>query len=420
MRRHPKNLRQIVENGLCIGCGLCQSIAGSQRVEMGWVDPPGRLRPRILQTLDDKTEQAILRSCPGVLLDQPLEANRHGPEAREDPSFGPWIRAWKGHASDPQVHHMASSGGALTALSSFMLETKQVDFIYHVKADEQRPMRTRSHVSHTREEVLEGAGSRYGPAAPLDRFMEQLDKGRPFAVVGKPCDISGVHNMRKLDARVDELVKYTMAFSCGTFADLQCSRWMLERVGFPQGEAGEENLSLFRYRGYGCPGPTRAVDKDGKIYDEPYLNFWYGPHGWTHQFRCKICADPTGEATDISVADAWPGGGPSEEEWGGYSMFISRTRRGDALMQAAIDAGAVSVEPHDIATLYDVQPHQAIKKQGMNARLQAIDDEGAMAPIFRNLRLDQAQAQKDQAFFEKNREGTKQRIRRGLNRDKLA
>ena len=78
------------------------------------------------------------------------------------------------------------------------------------------------------------------PATPLDRFVEQLDKGRPFAVIGKPCDISGVHNMRKLDPRVDELVKYTLAFSCGTFGDLQCSRWMLERVGFPGLQEGEK------------------------------------------------------------------------------------------------------------------------------------------------------------------------------------
>jgi coenzyme F420 hydrogenase subunit beta len=418
--KHPSSLKEIVENGLCLGCGLCQSVAGPDRVEMDWVDPPGRLRPRILRPLDEATEKAILASCPGALLDEPLDPKRHGHEAREDPSFGPWIRAWKGHASDPEVHRMASSGGALTALGLYLIETGEVDFIYHVTADEERPMRSRSHVSTTREDVLAGAGSRYGPVAPLDRFVEQLDKGKPFAVIGKPCDISGVHNMRKIDPRVDELLKYTMAFSCGTFADLQCSRWMLERVGFPGGQEGEENLSLYRYRGYGCPGPTRAVDKEGKVYDEKYLSFWYGNHGWTHQFRCKICADPTGEATDISVADAWPGGGPTEEEWGGYSMFISRTPRGDALMQAAIDAAVVTVEVDDIKTLYDVQPHQAVKKQGINARLKAIEDSGSPGPVFHNMRLDQAQAQNDQEFFDSNHEGTRVRIEKGVNRERLA
>ncbi len=418
--RHPSNLTEIVENGLCLGCGLCQSVAGPDRVEMGWVDPPGRLRPRILKPLDVATEQAILDSCPGALLDEPLDPERHDPRAGEDPSFGPWIRVWQGHAADPEIHHMASSGGALSALGVYLVESGKVDFIYHVRSDDKRPMRSRSHVSTTRQDVLDGAGSRYGPVAPLDRFVEQLDKDKPFAVIAKPCDISGVNNMRKVDPRVNELVKYTLAFSCGTFADLQCSRWMLERVGFPGGQKGEGNISLFRYRGYGCPGPTRAVDKLGNVYDESYLDFWYGPHGWTHQFRCKICADPTGEATDISVADAWPGGGPTEDEWGGTSAFISRTAAGDALMQEAIDAGAVTVEPADMDLLYNVQPHQAVKKQGINARLQAIADADGIGPVFRNVRLHEAQAQQDEAFYESNREGTRQRIEKGVNRERLA
>ena len=126
---HPRTLREIVENGLCLGCGLCQSVAGKARVEMAWVDPPGRLRPRIRQPLDEATEQTILRSCPGVLLDEPIEAHRHGSEVHEDAAFGPWIRLWKGHASDPHIHHMASSGGALTALGVYLIDTGQVTFV---------------------------------------------------------------------------------------------------------------------------------------------------------------------------------------------------------------------------------------------------------------------------------------------------
>ena len=418
--RHPDSLKEIVENGLCLGCGLCQSVAGSDKVVMAYVDPPGYLRPRILAPLDRATEDAILETCPGVRLDEPLDPVRHGSEAREDASFGPWIRAWKGHAADPEINHMASSGGALTALGIYLLESGKVDFIAHVAADAAAPMRTVSHVSRTREDVLRAAGSRYGPAAPLDDFLGLLDCGQPFAVIGKPCDISGVHNMRRRDPRVNDLVRYTLAFSCGTFAPLDTSRGLLERQGFPGGAAGEENLSLFRYRGYGCPGPTRAIDKAGNIYDETYQEFCYGPVGWPHQFRCKLCADPTGEATDVSVADAWEGGGPTEEEWGGENMFISRTPRGDSLMADAIAAGVLDVADDDIATLYRVQPHQAVKKQGLNARLAATAESGYPVPDFRNMRLDAAQAQRDRHFYEQNFEGTRMRIQRGVNRERLA
>ncbi len=412
--RHPQRLREIVEHGLCIGCGLCQSIAGPERVRMDWVDPPGRLRPRIIVPLDDDTERLILETCPGVRLDEAIDPVRHA-GARVDACFGPWIRVWKGHASDPEIHHMASSGGGLSALGVYLIESGEVDFVLHVRASREKPMRTERQLSYNRADVLEGAGSRYGPSAPLIDLTEQLAKGRPFAVIGKPCDVSAVHNLRRVDRRVNELVRYTLTFSCGTFADLQCSRWMLKRQGVP---GGEENLSLFRYRGYGCPGPTRAVTKDGTVYDEPYLEFWYGPHGWTHQFRCKICADPSGEMADITVADAWPGGMPAGEEWGGYCLFASRTPAGDALMQRAIDANVLTAQASDIDAFHDSQPHQVIKKQGLKARLRAIEDSGALGPVFENLRLDEAAAERDAVFHGRNYDGAMTRIKQGVNREK--
>ena len=89
-------------------------------------------------------------------------------------------------------------------------------------------------------------------------------------------------------------------------------------------------------------------------------------------------------------------------------------------MRGAIADGAITVDEHDMDLMYEVQPHQASKKQGLNARLKAMEDSASLGPIFRNLRLDEAQAQKDQAFFEKNRQDTYERIEQGLNKDELA
>ena len=38
------NLSDIVDNGLCIGCGLCQSIAGKDKIEVSMTSK-GRLEP---------------------------------------------------------------------------------------------------------------------------------------------------------------------------------------------------------------------------------------------------------------------------------------------------------------------------------------------------------------------------------------
>ena len=39
------NLSDIVNNGLCIGCGVCQSIAGEDKIEV-IMSPKGRLEPK--------------------------------------------------------------------------------------------------------------------------------------------------------------------------------------------------------------------------------------------------------------------------------------------------------------------------------------------------------------------------------------
>jgi len=117
------------------------------------------------------------------------------------------------------------------------------------------------------------------------------------------------------------------------------------------------------------------------------------------------------------VADAWPGGTPETNEEGGWSTFVSRTGRGDALMQEAIDAGVLVVEEHDISLMHEVQPHQVEKKQAINARLEAMAEGGCIMPDFRHLNLDEAAAQRDHVFHRTNRDGMRERLSRGLNRE---
>ena len=83
-----------------------------------------------------------------------------------------------GHAADAEVRFHASSGGALSALGKFLLDSGEVDFILHVAASRDAPLRSVAHLSFSDAEVMEASGSRYGPAAPLINFKAVLDRGR--------------------------------------------------------------------------------------------------------------------------------------------------------------------------------------------------------------------------------------------------
>lgn len=406
----PVPVERIVEAGLCIGCGLCQSLAGPARIRMT-MTPEGRERPAVLAPLDRATLGLVNRVCPGLTVTGPDPAEPvEG--VRWDAVWGPALRIAKGHAADPEVRFRASAGGGLSALAMHLLETRRVDFILHVAASKDRPMRTERHLSFDRAQVMEGAGSRYGPAAPLVDLAQLLDRGRPFAFIGKPCDAAALRNLATHDPRVDRLVRFILVFVCGGASEFGKSLDLARRFGLD-----EDDVALLRYRGMGNPGPTRIETRDGRAFEVSYNDLWEDEGKWLLQFRCKICADAIGELADIAVSDVWPGGGPTGED-AGFNAFIARTARGKALLDEAEGAGAIElIEELDFRDLDRVQPHQVRKKQALASRLAAMRDSGTLTPSFTRLRLDAAAATTSKEAQRDNYTGMRDRLARGDNRE---
>ncbi|RUX87333.1 coenzyme F420 hydrogenase, partial [Mesorhizobium sp. M2A.F.Ca.ET.040.01.1.1] len=279
----PLSLGEIVENGLCIGCGLCRSMAGRD-IEMV-MTPEGRERPVARKALDKPTLAKINAVCPGTRIAGPPPAQMND-ATLTDTVWGPVERLVLGSAGDPTVRFIGSGGGTLTALGQFLLSSGRVKFVLHVAASRSMPMRTERKLSFDGASVLDGAGSRYGPAATLVDFNDILDRGEPFALIAKPCDITAVRNLARLDPRVDEHMRYALAFVCGGASDLTKSEQVLQRFGL-----GEDELALFRYRGHGNPGPNRIETKDGHAFEISYRQLWEDEDKWMIQPRCKICPD---------------------------------------------------------------------------------------------------------------------------------
>jgi coenzyme F420 hydrogenase subunit beta len=397
---------RIVESGLCIGCGLCQSIAGPDRLRVE-MTAQGRLRPAVLRELDSATLARIGAVCPGLRI-AGAEIERLPADIDHDPIWGPATSMVVAHAGDPEIRFRAAAGGVLSALSDLLLRSGQVEFVLHVAASRQQPMRSERQVSFDRAQVLEGAGSRYGPVAPLIDFLQVLDRGQPFAFVGKPCDISAIRNLAKHDARVDRWMKYALTLICGGESELGKSQDVLDGFGL-----SEDALRLFRYRGYGNPGPTRVETRDGRAFDLSYRDMWADESGWRIQSRCKICPDAIGEAADLVVGDCWPGCDPVGEDEGFNSIMV-RTRAGSELYGAAIAAGAVIVDrPLGFRDFDYFQPHQVRLKKALWARLAAMRVAGLAAPAVARLRVKKIARGNTVAENLAEGRGTLQRIKAG-------
>ncbi|MDP9065166.1 MAG: Coenzyme F420 hydrogenase/dehydrogenase, beta subunit C-terminal domain [Pseudomonadota bacterium] len=372
------SVEQIVTGGLCIGCGLCRSIAGGERIKIV-MTPEGRERPVVALPLDEATLRRINAVCPGTRIDGATSA----PHPLDDLIWGPAELLAVGHAGDPHVRHRGSSGGVLTALGQFILQSGRAEFIVHVGAAGGAPMRTERRVSYDAQAVLEGAGSRYGPAAPLIDFLEVLEQERPFALIAKPCDVDAVRNLAKIDRRVDRYMRYALAMVCGGASDLGKSTGVLDEYGIR-----EDEVAMFRYRGCGNPGPTRIETKDGRVVELSYQEMWAAESTWRIQARCKVCPNAIGESSDLTASDVWPGGAPAGDD-AGYNGIIVRTARGLELYRAALAAGVIIAVPQEVGfrDFDEYQPHQVRKKRAVWARLAGLRAAGYPVPDIHGLRL---------------------------------
>ena len=402
------DIDEIVTGGLCIGCGLCRSVAGAERIRMV-TTPEGRERPVAVTPLSREALAAINAVCPGTRIEGARpETLPDGIET--DLVWGPAVPSTLtiAHGSDPVVRHRGAAGGVLTALGQYLLRSGEVDLVLHVKTAPDAPLRSVATVSETPEAVLEAAASRYGPAAVLEDLDGVLARGRPLAVIAKPCDIGAVRRLAEIDTRANDLVRYCLTLACGGVSDLGKSLDVLDDLGVT-----ETDLRLFRYRGYGNPGPTRVETKDGRSFDLGYLEMWGDEAGWRIQPRCKICPDAIGEAADLVSADCWPGGTPEGEDEG-FNAVLARTRAGVDLFERAVAARALTVVRSIGFRDMDLfQPHQVRKKRAVWARLEGMRAAGMAIPKVERLRIAELAAGNDEGVNQREMQGAQERAQAG-------
>lgn len=374
-------ITNVVQNGLCTGCGLCQAVADPGVVRMTF-SRGGYLRPQQQSPLSVDQTRILRDACPGSTVAH--DTGTASPAPAYHPLWGPLVGVRAGHSLDPEIRRQGSSGGGISAIAAWLLDSGQVDFVAQVAVSTDDPLRNDLQVSTTRADVLAAAGSRYAPSAPLAGLRELLDRGQRFAFVGKPCDVAALRRYGRHDPRVGELVVAMLSFMCAGIPSMLGTHELLDKLG-----ADRQQLKSFRYRGDGWPGMARAVQHDGQVFETDYNSSWGTVLNKHLQFRCKICPDGTGEFADIVCADAWYGkdGYPDFTERDGRSLILSRTPLGERMVNLAMAAGVLAADTLPVEDIARMQPYQVNRKQMVLGRVIATWLARRQAPRYRRLAL---------------------------------
>lgn len=362
MSRAFTTIEEVLSANLCVGCGACGQVV-PDKIGMALNDE-GYNRPVIRLTLDGDEQRRAVAVCPGAeVLSDTARADYH-------PLWGPLVHSRVGWSTDPDLRHKASSGGGLSALASFLLETGKVNAVLHLGVTASDPLLNEFKISTTAAEVAANAGSRYAPGAPLSGLSEAVARHGRVAVIGKPCDIVAVRKLMQVDPQLKQHIVACLSFMCAGVPSIKGTHAVIRALGFEP-----DAVSSFRYRGNGWPGQATAALPDGQSSSMSYDDSWGKILNRHLQFRCKICIDGTGESADITCADAWYGtadGYPSFDEQEGRSLVLSRTALGEALLQEAVAAGYVHVEPLPVEDIEKMQPYQANRKRLTFSRVVAL------------------------------------------------
>ncbi|CAH0191870.1 Coenzyme F420 hydrogenase/dehydrogenase, beta subunit C-terminal domain [Microbacterium foliorum] len=370
-----ERIADVLDRDACSGCGLCPRLDPGVTMRL---DDRGYLRP--VQDGESRPVDGAVdvfdRSCPGMRITAPTV-----PEGAEhDPLLGPNVGLWQAWATDDEIRRAGSSGGALTALHAWLLDTGRAARITGAAADRTSPRRTVPVTITTREQALAAAGSRYAPVGAL----ENPDAFRSdSAVAAKPCEVAALR--ASAPQLVDGEAPLLLSFFCAGTPSQHATESLLTELGV----SSAQPVDTLRYRGNGWPGRFTARSGELEV-SADYDESWGRVLGPTTQWRCKICPDGVGQAADIVCADSWETddrGYPTFAEGDGFSALVARTPRGREVILAAIDAGVIAVRPLQGAHLRDAQPLQTARRRFLFARLLGSRLAGRRPPRYRGFAL---------------------------------
>ena len=347
-----RNIQDVAALQLCCGCGVCAYISPDE-IEMIDVLAHGR-RPRFKHghAGDVRSEEALC-ACPAIELSHSL--NRETSDLIREllPAWGPVREVWEGYASDPAIRFAGSSGGAATALSLYCIEKGGMHGVLHITARDDVPYLNRTTLSTGREELLAATGSRYAPASPFD-WLHLVERApQPCVFIGKPCDVAGVEKARSLREELDEKVGLTIALFCAGSPSTKGTLEMLQAMGVDD----PSSVISLRYRGNGWPGKAAVEFRDGgtiRTRELTYEESWGEILEKHRPWRCRLCADHTGEFADVAVGDPWYRDISAGES--GRSLILARSERGCRAVQQAMEAGYLTLERAEASVLPASQP----------------------------------------------------------------
>ena len=320
---------------LCNRCGSCVGLSEGKIV---FEDKTGEYRPKVIASIADEQADTLWEACPGKRFDFNKYREVFYKDAAHFHEFiGPYERIGIGFAKDATVRSEGASGGIISAILIYLLKQKKIDGAVVLGMSEAEPWLTQAFIATTAEQILQAAQSKYIISSNNDILPEIAAFKGKLAYVGLPGQIQSIRKLQLINHPSVKNIEYIFGPFYGNTLHFSSVNSFLKT----HGERDYKNITKLYFRYGEWPGNMRVELKSGRIIElkKFHANYLIPFHILRNSL---YCTDLTNEFTDISGGDAWA---PVYEERGkGFSMVISRSKKGEELLKEMCDAGWLSFD----------------------------------------------------------------------------
>jgi len=359
--RKIKNIQDVVKSGLCNRCGTCVGLSDGKIV---FSDRTKKFLPQLNGDLDANENAELLKYCSGKGFDFPAQNRRiYGDEGSHNVFTGTYDKIYIGNTTDEAVRRAGASGGILSSILIWLLETGRIDGAVVVGMSDDEPWLTKPFIATTKEEILKAAQSKYIITTTNEILPEMAAFNGKLAFVGLPGQVQSIRLLQEDDHPSVRNIEYLLGPFYGNTLHFSSVKSFLRSYG----EKDYRKIRKLFFRHGEWPGNMRVELEGGRVLELPkfHANYLIPFHIVKNGL---LCTDLSNEFTDISGGDAWA---PVYEERGkGFSMVLSRSAKGREIVEKMTEEGRLNLDPIDEADAITMHSHgYDLKKRGTFIRM---------------------------------------------------